>query len=128
METSLGEGRGLLPTERNLGLEIAEKNIFMNKYKTFSSNLTVIVLSRQEPEEGRDALAVLGVVEVVAPAVEGPVLVGVVTGRVVLLLVTLGKAAHRHGAHHTGHVDVGQAVGELIHVDVDTVDVVDGVL
>ena len=34
METSLGEGRGLLPTERNLGLEIAEKNIFMNKSKT----------------------------------------------------------------------------------------------
>ena len=51
-----------------------------------------------------------------------------VTRRVVFLLVTLGQAAHRHGAHHSGHVDVGQAVGELIHVDVDTVDVVDGVL
>ena len=47
-----------------------------------------------------------------------------VTGRVVLLLVTLGQAAHRHGAHHTGHVDVGQAVGELVDVHVDAVDAV----
>ena len=42
--------------------------------------------------------------------------------------MTLGQAAHRHGAHHAGHVNVGQAVGELIHVDVDAVDVVYGVL
>ena len=42
--------------------------------------------------------------------------------------MTLRQAAHRHGAHHAGHVNVGQAVGELIHVDVDTIDIVDGVL
>ena len=45
----------------------------------FNSLLTVIVLGWQEPEERGDALAVLRVVEVVAPAVECPVLVSVVT-------------------------------------------------
>ena len=65
------------------------------------------------------------IVEIVAPAIEGPVLVGVVTRGVILLLVTLRQALHRDSGHHAGHVDVSQAVGEL--VDVDAVDTVVGV-
>ena len=47
-----------------------------------------------------------------------------VTGRVVLLLVTLGQALAGHGGHHAGHVDVGQPVGELVYINVDAVDAV----
>lgn len=65
------------------------------------------------------------IVEIIAPAIECPVLVGVVTRGVVLLLVTLGQALDRNRGHHAGHVDVGQTVGEL--VDVDAVDAVLGV-
>ena len=90
--------------------------------------LTIVVLSREEPEERRDTLAVLRVVEVVAPPVEGAILVGVVTRGVVLLLVALRQALHWDRGHHAGHVDVGQAVGELVDVHVDAVDGVDGVL
>ena len=86
------------------------------------SHLTVVVLSRKESQEGRQTLAVLRIVEIIAPAIEGPVLVGVVTRGVVLLLVTLGQALDRNSGHHAGHVDVGQTVSELVHVDaVDTV-------
>ena len=88
-------------------------------------HLTVIILSRKESEQGRQTLAVLRIVEIVAPSIECPVLVGVVTRGVVLLLVALRQALHWHRGHHAGHVDVGQAVGEL--VDVDTVDAVLGV-
>ena len=90
--------------------------------------VTVVVLSREEPEERRDTLAVLRVVEVVAPPVEGAVLVGVVTRGVVLLLVALSQAPHGHRAHHSSDVNVGQTVGELVDVHVDAVDGVDGVL
>ena len=86
------------------------------------SHLTVVILSRKESQEGRQTLAVLRIVEIVTPAIECPVLVGVVTRGVVLLLVTLSKTLDRHRGHHAGHVDVGQTVGEL--VDVDTVDAV----
>ena len=65
------------------------------------------------------------IVEIIAPAIECPVLVGVVTRGVVLLLVALGQALDRDSGHHAGYVDVGQTVGEL--VDVDTVDTVFGV-
>ena len=65
------------------------------------------------------------IVEIIAPAIECPVLVGVVTRGVVLLLVTLGQALDRNRGHHAGHVDVGQTVGKL--VDVDAVDTVFGV-
>ena len=86
--------------------------------------VTVVILSGQEPEERRDTLPVLGVVEVVAPPVEGPVLVGVVAGGMVLLFVALRQAPHRHRAHHASHVNVGQTVGELVDVHVDAVDAV----
>jgi hypothetical protein len=42
----------------------------------------VVILSRKEPKDGGDALAVLGVVEVVAPPVEGSVNIRVVAWRV----------------------------------------------
>ena len=89
------------------------------------SHLTVVILSRKESQEGRQALAVLRIVEIVAPAIECSVLVGVVTRGVVLLLVALGQALDRHSGHHAGHVDVGQTVGELVNVH--AVDAVFGV-
>ena len=91
-------------------------------------HLTVIILSRKESEQGRQTLAVLRIVEIVAPSIECPVLVGVVTRGVVLLLVALRQAPHGHRAHHASHVNVGQTVGELVDVHVDAVDGVDGVL
>ena len=74
------------------------------------SHLTVVILSRKESQEGRQTLAVLRIVEIIAPAIECPVLVGVVTRGVVLLLVALGQALHRHRAHHARHVDVGETL------------------
>ena len=79
---------------------------------------TVIVFGREEPEQRRDALAVLRVVEVVAPPVDGPVLVGVVAGQGVLVP---GAGVQGDGADHAGHVDVGEAVGEVVQVHVDAV-------
>ena len=131
METNLGEGRGLLPTDLNLGREIAASSKVRKlkiKPKLAELLVTVVILSGEEPEERRDTLPVLRVVEVVAPPVEGPVLVGVVTRRVVLLLVALRQAPHGHRAHHPSHVNVGQTVGELVDVHVDAVNGVDGVL
>ena len=58
------------------------------------------------------------VVQVVAPAVEVPVLVGVVARTVVLLLVALKLSAQGYVVHHSRDIDVGQPVGKLIHVDV----------
>ena len=89
------------------------------------SHLTVVILSRKESQEGRQALAVLRIVEIVAPAIECSVLVGVVTRGVVLLLVALGQALDRHSGRHAGHAGVGQAVGELVNVH--AVDAVFGV-
>ena len=47
-----------------------------------------------------------------------------VTGRVVLLLVTLAQGLDRDSGHHPGHVNVGQTIGELVHIDMDAVDAV----
>ena len=79
---------------------------------------TVVVFGREEPEERRDALAVLRVVEVVAPPVDRPVLVGVVAGQGVLVA---RAGVQRDGADHAGDVDVAEAVGEVVEVDVDAV-------
>ena len=79
---------------------------------------TVIVFGREEPQQRRDALAVLRVVEVVAPAVEVAVLVRVVAGEGVDVPLA-GLEGDR--GDDPGHVDVGQAVGEVVDVDVDPV-------
>ena len=50
-----------------------------------NNELTVVVLGGEEPDERRDALAVLRVVEVVAPAVEGAILLRVVAREGVLV-------------------------------------------
>ena len=50
-----------------------------------------------------------------------------VAGRVVLLFVALRQALSRHGGHDSGHVDVGQPVGEFVNVHVDAVDAVLGI-
>jgi hypothetical protein len=83
----------------------------------------VVILSRKEPKDGGDALAVLGVVEVVAPPVEGSVNIRVVAWRMVLLLVTFLEAARGAGGDDSGHVNVGEAVGKFIHVDQVVVDI-----
>ena len=41
---------------------------------------------------------------------------------VVLLLVALQLSAQGYIVDHTGHVDVGQPVGKLVHIDVVVVD------
>ena len=47
-----------------------------------------------------------------------------VTRRVVLLLVTLPQGLDGDSRHHSGHVNVGQTIGELIHIHMDAVEVV----
>ena len=86
--------------------------------------LTIIILSWEESEEWRQTLAILGIVEIVAPTIECSEGVGVVTGRVVLLLVTLTQGLDWDSGHHPGHVNVGQTIGELVHIDMDAVDAV----
>ena len=53
METNLGEGRGLLPTDLNLGREIAARSKVRKlkiKPKLAELLVTVVILSREEPE------------------------------------------------------------------------------
>ena len=78
----------------------------------------IVVLGGQETEKGADALAILWVVKIVAPAVEVSVLVSVVTRAVVLLFVALQLSAQRYIVHHTGDIDVSQPVCKLVHIDV----------
>lgn len=79
---------------------------------------TVIVFGREEPDEGSDALPVLGSVEIVAPAVEVPVLPRVIAWQHVLVS---GAGVQGRRAHDACHIDVRQAVGEVVDVDVDAV-------
>ena len=84
-----------------------------------SAVVTVVVLSWQEPEQGRDALAVLRVVEVVAPAVVGAVLLRVVARQGVFVART--RVMRHRRRDDARHVDVGEAVGKVVDVDVDAV-------
>ena len=58
---------------------------FLAHISGMNYELTVVVLCGEEPDERRDALAVLRVVEVVAPAVEGAILLRVVAREGVLV-------------------------------------------
>ena len=89
------------------------------KSRRMNNELTVVVLGGEEPDERRDALAVLRVVEVVAPAVEGAILLRVVAREGVLVPQTcVQRHCRRDDARH---VDVGEAVGKVVDVDVDAV-------
>ena len=75
--------------------------------------LTIIIFCAEEPEEGRDTLSILRVIEVVAPAIERPVSVGVIAGKRVLIP---RAGVQGDGRDDPGHVDVGQAVGKVVNV------------
>lgn len=91
----------------------------MDESCTTNYELTVVVLGGEKPDEGRDALAVLRVVKVVAPAVEGAILLRVVAREGVL--VPLARVQRHRRRDDAGHVDVGEAVGKVVDVDVDAV-------
>ena len=83
------------------------------------NTLTVVILGGEEPDERRDALAVLRVVEVVAPAVVGAVLLRVIAREGVL--VARARVMRHRRRDDARHVDVGQAVREVVDVHVDAV-------
>ena len=89
------------------------------KSRSMNNELTVVVLGGEEPDEGRDALAVLRVVEVVAPPVEGAILLRVVARQGVL--IPLARVVRHRRRDDAGHVDVGEAVGKVVDVDVDAI-------
>ena len=67
-------------------------------------------------------------VEVIAPPVVGPVLVGVVAGQGILVrvlalvqLLLPQQVVGHHRRHDSGNVDVGQAGGEVVQIHVQAV-------
>lgn len=86
---------------------------------SWKNTLTVVVLGGEEPDEGSDALAVLRVVEVVAPPVVGAVLLRVVARQGVLVART--RVMRHRRRDDARHVDVGQAVRKVVDVHVNAV-------
>jgi hypothetical protein len=82
------------------------------------SFLTVVIFCRKESYERRDALSVLRVVEVVAPSVEGSVLLRVVARQRIRVP---GAGVEWWTGDNAGDVDVGQAVGKVLEVDVEVI-------
>ena len=77
------------------------------RYELLSMNneLTVVVLGGEEPDERCDALAVLWVVEVVTPPVEGAILLSVVAREGVL--VPQARVQRQRRRDDARHVDIG---------------------
>ena len=77
------------------------------RYELLSMNneLTVVVLGGEEPDERCDALAVLWVVEVVTPSVEGAILLSVVAREGVL--VPQARVQRQRRRDDARHVDIG---------------------
>ena len=75
-----------------------------SKIRIISSVDTIIVFGREKPQEWSDAFAVLRTIEVIAPPIESPVPVGMVTRKRVFIQRTGLQRGRRDDPRH---VDVG---------------------